>query len=76
MDMADSMVDSYNYIDIVGKVVVVDMVGSMLDCYNIFDYLAKMVHWWLRPPQVLEAIFFLHDYYKTFDNALLIPPLI
>lgn len=44
MDMADSMVDSYNCIDIVGMVVVVDMVGSMLDCYNIFDYLAKMVH--------------------------------
>lgn len=42
--MADSMVDSYNYIDIVGKVVVGDMVDSMFDCYNIFDCLAKMGH--------------------------------
>lgn len=44
MDMADSMVDSYNCIDIVGKVVVGDMVDSMFDCYNIFDCLAKMEH--------------------------------
>lgn len=44
MDMADSTVGSYNYIDIVGKVVVGDMVDSMFDCYNIFDCLAKMGH--------------------------------